>query len=108
MPHCLLVLDVLTVKVLVAIARLGRDADLTPETHAFFADRYRRLADHHGRRGHASKARRFAARAEAHLLAIGPEEGPPFAAAMARPRPRHLLMTDAVSRVHFQPPNDAA
>ena len=39
-------LDVLWARVLVWVASFGRDADLTPDAHFYFADRYRRLATH--------------------------------------------------------------
>jgi hypothetical protein len=103
----LLAIDLLSARALVWIASVGRDANLTPEAHLFFADRYNRLADHHRRRGRLGKAMRLASRAEEHLTASG-YDGPPFAAAMAMPRPRRFLRTDAISRARLDPPDDAA
>jgi hypothetical protein len=39
-----LTLDLFSARVLVWIASFGRAADLTPEAHLYFADRYHRLA----------------------------------------------------------------
>jgi hypothetical protein len=100
-------LDILCAKALVWVASFGRDADLTPESHLYFTDRYRRLAEHHRSRGRAAKAERFRSRAEHDLDAAG-YDGPPFAAAMAMPRPRRWLRTDAVSRARIDSPDDAA
>jgi hypothetical protein len=102
-----LLLDILCVKALVWVASFGRDADLTPEAHLYFADRYVRLADHHRSRGRRSKAERLESRAEHHLDASD-YDGPPFAAAMAMPRPRLRLRTDAVSRAGIDSLDDAA
>src|SRR6266850_1094732 len=44
-------LDLMTAKVLVWIASVGRDVDLTREAHIYFFNRYQRLADYHRRRG---------------------------------------------------------
>jgi len=43
--------DLITAKALVWVASVGRDVELTPEAHVYFFDRYRRLAEHHRRRG---------------------------------------------------------
>jgi hypothetical protein len=66
--------DLLSAKVLVWVASVGRDADLTPEAHY-----------------HA-----------------GGGDGPPYAAAMAMPRPTRFVRTEAVSRSRFSGPDDAA
>lgn len=101
-------LDLLSARVLVWVARAGdAGADLTPEAHAFFFDRYQRLAQYHRARGRVEKARRIQARAEEHYRAGG-NDGPPFAAAMAMPRPRRFIQTDAVSRNRIDGPDDAA
>ena len=100
-------LDVLCAKVLVWVARFGRQADLTPEAHLYFADRYRRLAEYYRSRGRAMRAKQLLMRAVEHLKASG-DEDPPFAAAMAMPRPRQWLRTDAVSRARLDSPDDAA
>ena len=102
-----LILDVLSAKVLVWCASIGREAVLTPDAHAYFADRYRRLADYHRVHGRVEKARRLQAKAVEHGRHVG-DDGPPYAAAMAMPRPRRLVMTDAYSRVKLDGPDDAA
>jgi hypothetical protein len=88
--------DVASAKILVWLARFGRDAELTREAHLFFADRYHRLSEIH-RAGHnIAKAERLEAKAEEHGWVVG-HDGPPFAAAMAMPRPRRFVVTNAVS-----------
>jgi len=99
--------DVVTANVLVWVASVGRDADLTDEAHLYFFDRYQRLADYHRLRGHDARARRLQEKADAHLALAG-GDGPPHAAAMGMPRPRQWVSTDAVSRSHVRPPDDAA
>ena len=47
--------------------------------------------------GRLKKARRFDQKAAEHARATG-HDGPPYAAAMAMPRPRQWIVTDAVSR----------
>lgn len=99
--------DLLTAKILVWIARVGRDAELTPEAHMYFFDRYRALAEFHRSRGRHAKAKRIQAKANEHYR-TGFEDGPPYAAAMAMPRPSRLIRTDAVSRTRLRDPDDAA
>lgn len=48
--------DLMTARVLVWVARVGRDAELTSDAHRYFFDRYRRLAEYHRRRGHEVRA----------------------------------------------------
>lgn len=100
--------DVLSARVLVWLASVGRNAELTPEAHWFFFDRYQRLAHHHRVRGRVIKARQLQTKADEHYYASGGGDGPPYAAAMAMPRPARFIRTDAVSRQ--QPPDydDAA
>jgi hypothetical protein len=100
-------LDLVTAKVLVWVASVGREAELTPDAHIYFFDRYQRLADYHRQRGHHARARSLQAKADAHYR-LGGGEGPPFAAAMGMPRPRQWLTTDAVGRHHLKPPDAAA
>ena len=100
-------LDLMTAKVLVWVASVGRDADLTSDAHIYFFDRYQRLAAYHRRLGHEARARRLQAKADEHY-AFGGGDGPPYAAAMGMPRPRHWVATDAVSRSRFREPDDAA
>jgi hypothetical protein len=100
-------LDLITAKALVWVVSVGRDAELTSEAHVYFFDRYQRLAEYHRRHGHEARARRLQAKADEHYQ-IGDGDGPPYAAAMAMPRPRHWVATDAVSRGHLRGPDDAA
>lgn len=100
-------LDLVTAKVLVWVASVGRDAELTPAAHIYFFDRYQRLADYHHHRGHNARARRLQAKADEHFR-LGGGDGPPYAAAMGMPRPRRWLATDAVGRHHLRGPDDAA
>ena len=100
-------LDLMTAKVLVWVARVGRDAELTPDAHRYFFDRYRRLAEYHRRRGHEVRARRLQDKADQHDQ-LGGSDGPPYAAAMGMPRPEKWLTTDAVGRRYHRGPDDAA
>lgn len=100
--------DLLTARVLVWIARAGRDVELTPETHLFFADRYQRLALYYRGRGEMRKTRQFERKARAHLHAGGGLDGPPHAAAMAMPRPSRYVRVNAVGRRPPSGSNDAA
>ena len=93
--------DLMTANVLVWVVRVGRDAELTPDAHRYFFDRYRRLAAYHRRRGHEARAQRL----QAKIAAMTPAE---LAAAIGMPRPRTWLATDAVSRHHLRGPDDAA
>jgi hypothetical protein len=102
-----LVVDVLSARVLVWVASVGRDADLTPEAHSYFFDRYCRLAAHHRAHGRLAKADRLQAKADEHYRAGG-GDGPPYAAAMAMPRPRRFVQVDAVSNTRMDRPDDAA
>jgi hypothetical protein len=100
-------LDLITARILVWVAIVGRDAELTSEAHLYLFDRYQRLADCYRRRGRAARAKRLQAKANEHYRLSG-GDGPPYAAAMAMPRPRQWFATDAVSRHRFQGPDDAA
>lgn len=99
--------DLITANVLVWVASVGRDAELTAEAHIYFFDRYQRLAEYHRRRGHDARARRLQAKADEHC-ALGGGDGPPYAAAMGMPRPGRWLATDAVSRHRLGGSDDAA
>lgn len=99
--------DLLSAKVLVWVASVGRDAELTPAAHVYFFDRYRRLAEYYRSRGRMGKAKRFQAKADEHYRRGG-GDGPPYAAAMAMPRPSRFVRTDAVSRRTLDGPDDAA
>ena len=103
----LLAADLVSAKLLVWFARVGRGGELTPEAHSFFADRYRRLAESHRQRGHLEKAERLRAKAEDHLESAGGNDGPPYAAAMAMPRRARFIRTNAVGSRHEEPPDAA-
>ncbi len=98
--------DLISARVLVWAARAGRDADLTPEAHLYFSDRYRRLAAFHRARSHDARARRLQAKGDEHDR-LGGGGDPPYAAAMAMPRPARWLATDAIAR-RPAGPGDAA
>ena len=100
--------DLLSAKVLVWVASVGRDAELTPEAHTYFFDRYRRLAECHRAHGRPDKAMRLQAKADEHYRSGGGDDSPPHAAAMAMPRPKRFIRTEAVSRNRFDGPDDAA
>jgi hypothetical protein len=97
----------LTAKALVWAAQFGRNLDLTSETHLYFFDCYQQLANYHERRGHQQKAARLARKAREHYR-LGGGDGPPYAAAMGMPRPRHWIRVDAVSGAVSRDPDDAA
>jgi hypothetical protein len=101
-------LDLLSAKALVWLASVGRDADLTPAAHVYFFDRYHRLAHYHRTDGRHGRARRLQAKADEHYRASGGSDGPPYAAALAMPRPTRWVHTDAVSRSRMDGPDDAA
>ena len=99
--------DLLSARALVWFASWGRDCELTPEAHRFFFDRYSRLADFYRQHGRLDKATRCQTRAEEHHLDTI-DDGPPYAAAMAMPRPRQFLQTNAISARRLNEPDDAA
>ena len=99
--------DLASARLLIWIATLGRDADLTSDTHLYFFDRYQRLANYHRKHGNQNTAARLQAKAEEHYRAGG-GDGPPYAAAMGMPRPRTWVITNAVSRGSFRDPDDVA
>ena len=98
--------DLWIAKALVWVASGGRQVDLTSEANRFFFDRYSRLAAFYRRAGKPAKAKRYQARADAHYE-TGFTDGPPYAAAMAMPRPRGFIRTEAIGR-RFNGPDDAA
>jgi hypothetical protein len=103
-----LIADVVSAKVLVWVARFGRHAELTRDAHLYFADRYRRLSEVHRLRNDMPQALRLERKAEEHEHAAGYDGGPPYAAAMALPRPRRFVTTNAVSHTRMDGPDDAA
>ena len=102
-----LVVDLASAKALVWVASIKGDAELTPDAHLYFSDRYRRLAGCYRAHGRFEKARQLQAKADEHYHAGG-GDGPPYAAAMAMPRPRRLVRTDVVSSHRLDGPDDAA
>ena len=111
--HWSLSLDVASAKAIMWFTSFGRDAELTSELDARLFDRYTHLADCHRKRGHADKAKRFEAQAKKHRVdepADGPPpvDGPPYAAAMAMPRPRRYAYTSAVGNRRTPSPDDVA
>jgi hypothetical protein len=101
-------LDLLSAKALVWAASVGRDAELTSDAHYYFFDRYRRLAAYYRAHGRVAAAKRLQAKADTHYRSVGGDAGPPYAAAMAMPRPRRFLRVEAVSRRRMDGPDDAA
>jgi hypothetical protein len=99
--------DVVSAKILVWVASVGREAELTRDAHLFFYDRYSRLARYHQSRGREARAHRLADKADVHYRALG-GDGPPYAAAMAMPRPSRFVVSEAVSSKRFDDPDDAA
>jgi len=98
-------LDLISAKAMVWLATWGRDGELTTDAHRYFFDRYSRLADYHRQHGQVRKALRLKAKAEEHRV---DDDGPPYAAAMAMPRPRRFMRTNAVSAGGWHDPDDAA
>jgi hypothetical protein len=75
----------------------ARGDELSIDAHVYLFERYQRLADHHRRRGHERRAERLQRKADAHREYFD-DGDPPAAAAMAMPRPRPWVVTDAISR----------
>lgn len=103
-----LLIDLLSAKALIWVASVGRDAVLTPEAHMYLFDRYRRLAEYHRAHGRLARAKRLEAKASEHYRPGFDDAGPPYAAAMAMPRPTRFVQVDAVSRKRLDGPDDAA
>ena len=101
-----LMADLLSAKTLVWIASVRTSGELTPDAHLYFFDRYRRLAAWHRARNRPARATQLDAAAEEHYRCAG-GDGPPYAAAMAMPRPSRYIQTNAVGR-RFAGPDDAA
>lgn len=70
------------------VAHPSGERALRPEVHLFLADRYGRLARHHGRLGHKARASSLDRKAEEHFRLGGGQPPPAVAMAMARPRAR--------------------
>ena len=99
-------LDVVSARVLVWVASVGREGSLTDDAHRYFASRYLELASHHRQRGRIARAAHFEEKARYHGYTGGGH--PPRAAAMGLPRPKTWVVTDAVGRPYPYPPDDAA
>ena len=99
--------DLVSARVLIWAASVGRDAELTPETHFYLANRYDRLSHVYRVRGRHALASRLALRAAEHYRAGG-WTGPPYAAAMALPRPRSWVVVNALSHRRAGEPGNVA
>ena len=99
--------DVIVTNALLWVVTVRRAGEPKPEVHLYLYDRYWRLAEYYERRGKRKKAAYLYAKAEAHYRSSG-QSGPPFAAAMAMPRPRSPFFTWAVGGREPRSPNDAA
>jgi hypothetical protein len=102
--HWSLSVDLVSARALIWFASWGRDAELTRDAHLYLFDRYSRLAKYHRQHGRFDKAARFQSKAEEHVV----DDGPPYAAAMAMPRPHRFVQTNAVSARRLDDPDDAA
>jgi hypothetical protein len=87
--------DVVSTRALLWIAGAGRNGDPIPDVHLYLYDRYWRLAKHHEAAGHGRRAAQLRSRAVWHWRQAG-NDGPPFAAAMAMPRPESSSFTRAL------------
>jgi len=89
-------LDIATARLLVWVAAFGREAELMPHVHRYFADRYFKLAEVYRDSGRPERALRLARRAQDHVALAGDDEPPepplpPAAAVGVRlPGPRGL------------------
>jgi len=100
--------DLIITNAILWVAGAGRVGEPRPEVHLYLYDRYWRLADYYERRGNRKKASRLRTKAAAHYKHSG-DTGPPFAAAMAMPRPRSPFFTWAVAKGwDRRDPDDAA
>lgn len=107
--HALIVVDIMSMKVFVWVLGQLFTWAVDPnggilDSHLFFCDRYRDLAEYHRLRGRTAKADRLAAVAEAYYQAAPDDDDEPEAAAMAMPVPRPLIRTNAVSTMRLPKP----
>src|SRR4051812_11111210 len=94
--------NLVVAKILVWLATLRREGELAPEAHIYLFQLYSALADFHRSRGHNARALELSERGEQHRRLGGSDpDGPPYAAAMAMPRPKRWIVTDAVGRRGF-------
>ena len=96
----------MSARALVWVGSWGQERELTSDAHLYFHDRYSRLASYYRERGQLKKAARYQAHADRHHPWGG--DGPPYAAAMAMPRPARFGYTNAVSGSRLNEPDDAA
>ena len=87
--------DLVVTNALLWVVSVRRAGEPKPEVHLYLYDRYWRLAEYYRGHGNRKKAARLYEKAEAHYRRSG-RPGPPFAAAMAMPRPRSPFFTWAV------------
>jgi hypothetical protein len=99
--------DLVVTNALLWVVSVRHAGEPRPEVHLYLYDRYRRLADYYQRRGKRKKAAGLYEKAEEHYTRSG-RPGPPFAAALAMPRPRSPFFTWAVGNREPRGPNDAA
>ena len=99
--------DLMTTHALLLIVAARNDADLRPEVHRYFADRYARLAHYHRRRGNTRRANALFAKSLRHWHRGGGDPAPP-AAALAMPVPRRPTFVEAIGFRPDEPPPDAA
>jgi hypothetical protein len=99
--------ELLSTRALLWVAGAGRWGEAKPEVHLYLYDRYWRLAMHYERQGRLSRAAVLRAKAEHHYRESG-HDGPPFAAALAMPRPKMFRSVEAVSQSPGSDDNDAA
>jgi hypothetical protein len=99
--------DLWSIRALLRLALVSGRGEPHPDVHRYLAERYARLAGHHQRAGRADRARRLRAKSDHHRDLAG-DDGPPYAAAMAMPRPSRGACVDAVSPHRMNEPNDAA
>ena len=102
-----LLADLFSVHALVWVFGRDRDAELSVDSHLYFWDRYSRLGRIYRSSGRIRKAAQYERRAQDHYDAAG-LDGPPYAAAMARPRPGRFVVTNAVAGRSPDDPLDAA
>ena len=99
--------DLIITNAMLWVAGAGRVGEPKPEVHLYLYDRYWRLAEYYEHNGNRKRAARLRNKAEAHYKRSG-DTGPPFAAAIAMPRPRPPFFTWAVGKRDQSNPDDAA
>jgi hypothetical protein len=100
-------LDLASAKALILVGSSPSEADIDPNVHLFFYDRYWRLASLHEKAGRTQRAAALRVRAEYHFKFCR-GGGPPHEAAMAARAPRPSIRTLAFGRDARDNPDDAA